>query len=345
MKVLLTIPSFGFHGGLNVVIQWCNRLTQWHDVYLYNLSGKNNQTWCKVNDKVKMCGPEMLWEVDCIILTSPHAADLLDLVLPHQKCFLFLQMMEHMFRPGDKEWMRLCKKFYTAPYPMFSISRWNMEMLREKFGRSEWYKDEMETPCKTVQLDSSLRRTHYITNGIDLDQFPISTKPKDGKTVLVEGWEPGNPTKDVDYIGAKVAKRLRGDGYRIIAYGSTRPKYLPLVPHEFHYQPDLKTMNDLYERATILIKATKYDARSTAPIEAMTKCTATVRAIADGDDDLDMSNSYRCLYNEDQLYAQAKWALEFDPDRVQLRISLPTYLSRNCNWDRVMNEVNTILCQ
>lgn len=340
-KLLITIPAFGPHGGLNVIIQWANRLTKWYDVYLYVLNGKhNNPSWCKVSPDVKICGPEKIWECDIVILTSPHSAHLIDLILPHQKCFLFLQMLEHTFRPWDVNWLAMCKKFYKADFPMFSISEWNMNVLSYVFNRKHLFYSTL----------SSKANTHYITNGIDLEQFPIIRAPKDGVTVLIEGWEPGdNPTKDIHNIGPKVAARLREEGYRIIAFSGLPLRTMKNVPHEYFRAPDLKTLNELYTRATILIKATMYDARSTAPIEAMTKGTAVIRAIMQGDDDLSggedgvVKNCWKSGYDENELFRNALFALR-NPDARQVVVDNAfRHIKQHCNWDVVMEKVYNIL--
>lgn len=346
-KLLITIPAFGHHGGLCVITQWANRITKWYEVYLYVLNGKHhNPSWCKVSPEVKLCGSEMIWEADIVILTSPHSAHLLDLILPHQRCFLFLQMMEHMFRPWDVNWLAMCKKFYNADFPMFSISEWNMIMLSDTFKRKQlFYTDQTWQPILLNNVN-----THYITNGIDLEQFPIIRAPKDGVTVLVEGWEPGdNPTKDVDNIGPKVAARLREEGFRIIAFSGLPLRTMKNVPHEYIRAPDLKMLNELYTRATILIKATKYDARSTAPIEAMTKGTAVVRAIVQGDDDLSggedgvAKNCWKTGYDENSLFRDALFALR-NPDARQMVVDNAfRHIKQHCNWDVVMENVYKII--
>jgi hypothetical protein len=345
MKVLITIPAFGHHGGLVVITQWANRLAKYHTVYLYVLNGKhNNPSWCTVDPAVTICGPEKLWEADIVILTSPHSAPLIDLILPHQKCFMFLQMMEHMFRPWDVNWMAMCKKFYQAPFPMFSISKWNMNMLYNDFRRYS------STIKFGYPISPEIKMTNYITNGIDLDQFPISRPVKDGRTVLVEGWEPGdNPTKDTDNIGPKVAARLRDMGYHIIAFSGLPFRTMKNVPNEYHKAPDLKTMNELYSRATILIKATHCDARSTAPIEAMTKGCAVVRAIDMGDDDLSNGedgipkNCWKSPYNEEELFQNAVFALQNPNTRNIVVDNAYRHIKENCNWDKVIANVNSII--
>lgn len=323
MNLLITIPSTQTpHGGLRVILEWANRLAKYHSVLLYDLSGKNNCSWFTV--QVKYCDASSLWEADCVILTSPHSAHLLDIILPNQKCFLFLQMMEDMFKPTDHNWLTMCHKFYTSNYPVISISQWNIDTLRNKFGR--------------------IGQIHYIGNGVNLDHFPVSTQNKEPDCVLIEGWEPTNPTKDIDRISHKVALQLKKDGYTVIAYGGVQCRSDFNLLHQYFRQPSLSQLNRIYERASVLIKASKYDARSCSPVEAMTKGTVTARAIIQGDDDLvHEENCLRCDYDADQLYIAAKRILTDNQLRSRLSESCVKY-AESLNWDGIIDHVNSIIC-
>jgi glycosyltransferase involved in cell wall biosynthesis len=233
-------------------------------------------------------------------------------------------MLEHMFRPNDRRWARRCASLYRCAEPLILISGWNERVIREQYGR-------------TGPL-------HQVGNGINLVDFPIEPLRKDGHTVLVEGWNPGiNPTKDATRIAARVAARLRKDGCRIIAYGLKPPLHHQEVPHEYHVQPDLSALNDLYRRATILVKASRYDARACAPIEAMTKGTVTARAIIEGDDDLTAENSLRVAYDERALYAAARMLLDDDALRSKLASRCLAYAQEN-TWEAWMPRIEALLC-
>ena len=82
-----------------------------------------------------------------------------------------------------------------------------------------------------------------------------------------------------------MAGELKREGYKIIAYGA-RPlrKYREFIPTGYVMNPTLKAINMLYSQASVMIKATKMDARSLSPLEAMTKGCAVSRAINQGDD-------------------------------------------------------------
>ena len=236
-----------------------------------------------------------------------------------------MQMLEHIFRPTDIDWQERCKRFYLSPHPLIAISQWNIRLLKE-----DWH--------RTGPI-------HYVGNGVNFDDFPLTHEPKDGKTVLVEGWEGYNPAKDIDQIGPAVASMLKADGYTILAYGQTPIKTMPHVPHKYYCCPNIKLINYLYEKATILIKASRYDARSCSPVEAMAKNTVTARAIVEGDDDLiDMFNCLKVGYDVRLLYQASINLLQNNSLRETLAGNAVNYLLDN-TWDIWMKKINDILCQ
>jgi hypothetical protein len=139
-----------------------------------------------------------------------------------------------------------------------------------------------------------------------------------------------------------VAKILKERGYIIKGFGLKEPS--DKIFDEFVVKPDLATMNRLYEEATLLIKATKYDARSTAPLEAGTKGTVTIRAIIDGDDDLNETNSFKVGYSADKLYDATMFALSHRDELNKRANTIRSYVQIH-SWDYWMNKINQIICQ
>lgn len=318
-KILIATPSFGRHGGIRVIVEWANYFARTgNQVVLYSMK-KEPFDWLQVGRSVRVEYGLPTEEFDLFIITSPHS---LDLPVSARHSVIFLQMMEHLFRPQDKAWQAQCFRTYLSHRPLISISRWNMDMMRS-MGR-------------TAPM-------HYVGNGINLDCFPIRHFKKDGKTILLEGMLPSNPTKDTNYLAAKAAEQLRKDGFRIIAYGtSPLTKYSEIVD-KFVSCPSLRELNELYEEATILLKATRMDARSCSPIEAMTKGTVTVRAIEMGDDDLvNRVNCLRSTYNSAELYRNAKNLLQDWQWRERLAESCVRYAQEN-TWDHHMPVIKSIL--
>lgn len=325
MRICYTIPGISRHGGLRVIFEHINRLCDFgHEVYAL-CNKRQKPDWFEIDPRI-----HWMWDINrvraqgiqVLVVTSPHAIDIVRGVRA-EKTFIFCQMAEHMFKPHDKLWMRKCREFYTAPHPMLSISEWNIEMFRQEFGRKA--------------------ETHYIGNGVNVMDFPLwSDHEKEPTTVLVEGWENGNPTKDADHLGPKVAKRLKAEGYKILAYSALPLKTMPDAVDEYYERPNLDKLNEIYQRAAILIKASKYDARACAPMEAMTKGTVTVRAIIKGDDDLSPNNSVICEYDEEELYECAKMLLENEGWRDGLAGECIKHVLAN-TWDNWMPIINKIL--
>lgn len=344
MTILISIPNWtNPHGGLRVIMEWANRLTKWHTVYLYNMKGETSCSWFKLDSQVTLCDVSKFWEVECVILTSPHSSHLMDMVLSRQKCFLFLQMMEHMFRPNDLSWLQQCKAFYSGRYPIISISEWNIEMLQSDFiEHEEMVNFELDPSGNPVRL---AKPVYYVGNGVNFNEFPVQAITKDKKTVLIEGWECSNPSKDVDLIAHQVAGRLKREGYRVIAYGGMPIKTNRGNLSEYYYRPTTSVMNMLYAESSVLIKASKYDARACAPMEAMTKGTVTARAIIKGDDDL--INGYNCLrsgYDAAILYENAKELLVNSELYAELSRNCLEYVQKN-TWDYWMEKINALLCR
>lgn len=279
MKIFITTPSFGLNGGIRNIIELANGLQELgHEVILYNQNGHlrspHYQFKCRVVNTT-----HLLNGCDRLVISSPHAVDLAGRI----KTVAWVQMLESYFRPGDDDWLELCRDFQMIDPAIFTAT---------------WGRDQVGNG-------------NVLGTWVNLDHFPISYKHKDGRTILLESPEPTNPAKDVDLLALQVAAKLKKEGYYIISYGAKKltGKYQG-VPHEHFASPTLAKMNELYERATILLKATKYDFRSVSCLEGMTKGCVTVRAITHGDEDLNGDNAFICDYGSvDELYTLAKTAL------------------------------------
>lgn len=323
MNIFLTIPGFVPHGGTRVILEWANRLSAFHKVFLYSRD-RRRLNWFNLDKKVqRIATPKILKCCHCLIVCSPHDVELLTDPDRPERCFVFMQMLEHMFKPSNPYWIAKCKKFYLTEYPLISISKWNIQELR-KMGR--------KSPI------------YYVGNGVNINDFPIYEGNKSGDTVLIEGWQVTNPTKDAQRIAPRVARRLKDMGYKIKAYGQ-----LPLdgvyddVLDRYYRFPSLRVLNTLYEEAAILLKASVCDARSCSPMEAMAKGAVPVRAIEYGDDDLiDGHNCLRVGYDEEELFQAAVKVLTDTELQLELRVAGHAYI-REYSWSYWINEIDNIL--
>lgn len=320
MKILFTIPAHNPpHGGYRIIYEWCNVLSGQHEVSIYSLK-KDIPTWYNLNKRIKLMSKYSAAGFDCLVITSPHSIDYADRYDCPKRVILFCQMAEHLFQPDNSEWRERCNKFYNAPYPMFYGAEWIGELICNEFGRT----GEMI----------------YIPDGINLNDFPIDRPVKDGKTILVEGWECLNPAKDTDHIAPKVAERLKQQGYKIIAYSQSQLKTMRHVPNEYHVQPNLRKLNELYSRATLLLKASHYDSRALSPVEAMTKGTVTARAIDKGDDDIQHG---RTAYDENELYNMAISLLTDEAKRKEIVEHNYNLLHSRFNWQKIGEQINEVI--
>lgn len=324
LKILVTTPAVNaVNGGISVLISWCNYLKSayGHDVTMFTESQEKACTWRKLD--VPIVNEFKGGYYDAVIIGSPHSIWIEDFITT-EKCYLFAQMAEDLFHPTDLRWVSKCLKFYRSQFPMFSISTWNIKYFQEK-GRTAV--------------------THYIGNGIDFSEFPMwyGWVTKDPKVVLLESPESKNPTKDTDLLALRLAGELKGMGYQVISYGA-RP-LTQMRKNTMHYvKPTLSKLNSLYEQASVLIKATKFDARSMSPLEAMTKGTVTSRAIVYGDDDLaNAVNAMVCSYDYNQLKEQTLELLNNHDLRKKLSENCVSYI-RQQTWTSALEPVNNILC-
>lgn len=248
-----------------------------HDVTLqsFGVSGQSYE-WVKVDRRVKVVYRQNIKDVfDVVVAGSPPLCLILELAQLRAKKFFFLQMAEHLFDPGNLAWQNACRKAYNVDFPIIGISKFTEYIVRNEMKREN-------------------KPMYYIGNGVSSD-FQPAEKREPG-VVLVEGWECYNAAKDVYYQAADVAGLLKQQGYKIIAYSQFPLKSYKGIPDEYYVRPSQEVLISLYQRATILVKASMYDARSCAPVEAMACNCIPIRAIHQGDDDL--LHGYNSLISE-----------------------------------------------
>lgn len=339
MRVLFKCPSFAKHGGIRVIVEHCNGLANLgHDVILQVYNTGTEPDWMHVHPDVDIVYGNPSYPknyFDSIIACSPIIANECNNDRYTGRKYLFLQMCEELFKPNDAKYVQQIVDAYRLPMPIIGISEWNKNRVIDVHGR-----------------DKSLPY-HIIGNGVS-DEFKPGKKD-DELTVLVEGWIGYNFAKDQKAIGPAVAKRIKEKyGAKILAYSqfpahTLRFGDLPFlnyqkVPNEYYFNADTETIVSLNQRAHLLIKASVYDARSCAPVEAMKCGTTTARAITEGDDDLfDGINCLRCEYDEEQLFQSACTIIEDVETRNALESNGLLYAEKNLSWDHWSKEFEKII--
>jgi len=105
--------------------------------------------------------------------------------------------------------------------------------------------------------------------------------------------------------------------------------------------PTADKIVELNQRAHIMLKASMYDARSCAPVEAMACGAVPIRAIFHGDDDLIHGhNAMVSAYGDEQaFYNNAKRAIEDIQLWINLRISGAEYRKQYLEWEKVIYDL------
>ena len=332
MKILITCPSLETpHGGIRVIVEWANNLSSVckHDVSLFVEDSCLYSSWITIHKDVRVTAGVIVTDYDVIIITSPHSMWIEPLVESKKtKVFVFIQMLEHLFNIFNPDWQKLCDTFYKTKNDIISISHWNMEHLLSYRKLAK---------CKQNKI-------HYIRNGINLLSFPILKNIKKENVVLVEGWEQQNTSKDVKGYAIEVCEMLKKKhGVKIIVYSSSKPTKRLDIVDEYHYRPTIQVINSLLAKSKILLKVSKFDARSCSPIEAMTKGTVCVRGIECGDDDLvHMQNCLRSKYIVHDIYENCERLLTDPVLYKNLQESAYNYVEQ-LDWKKVILEINEII--
>jgi hypothetical protein len=337
MKILIITPSLAPHGGIRVLVEHANGLArQGCDVTLQVIkhTGKALPNWVSFHEDVEIQFGAIKYnpgKFDAIIYGSPFLALQFYHHYRHANAFMLLQMCEELFNPDNKAYVQQAIESYHLPIPIIGISQWNKDRILD-----------------VHQRDPNLPY-HLIGNGVS-DNFCPGVKDE-GLTVLVEGWIGYNPAKDTEAIAPRVSKHLKQKyGAKIIAYSQfllshPQAKHAD-VPDEYYIQPTAEQIVALNQRATFLLKASRYDARSCAPVEAMKCGTPTVRALDLGDDDL--LHQYNCLrggYNYDEMICHSEMLLETTCVLPRLKTGGLRYAERNLSWPHWSKELLKIISQ
>lgn len=298
MNILIISPSLNTHGGVRLLVDLANKLSnRGHHVVLHSIE-KGNETWAEVKVFTTYGKDLYLRGYDVIIAGSPPIAYAIK-DYPVKK-YLFLQMAEEMFNPGDGTWFITCMEAYFSGIPIITYSHWLIYRLR------------------SIGVNSQM---HYIDPGVD-ERFV--NKGKERGYILVANWNAQNNVKDVDILGPRVAGFLKKKyGVKIVGYGAERPKVYSDVCDEYVVNAGVEDLVELYNGALFTIQATRFDCRSLVGMESISCGTPVCRGIISGDEDVKhLINSVRCNYNIDEMLF---WADKMYSDREFLE-----GLRKNC---------------
>lgn len=280
MNILIIAPCLRPHGGTRSLIDMSSKLQdRGHHVVFHSLEtgSEDDMKWANLKVFTTVGTNLYLLGYDVVICGSPVIANAIK-DYPVKK-FLFLQMAEELFKPGDTTWYTECMQAYYSGMPIITISHWLIYRLR------------------SMGVNSVI---HYIDLGVD-EQF--MNKNLDRSYILVANWNAQNPAKDVDALGPRVAQFLKKKyNVKVAAYGADPMQWYTDIPDLYVQGADTTDLVELYNRSLFTVQATKYDCRSYVGLESISCSTPVCRAIINGDDDiLHLKNAVRCNYSIDEL--------------------------------------------
>jgi len=243
------------------------------------------------------------------------------LQIPAQRRYYFVQMMEHRFFGQDSSGWRAARNSYQLAalqnFQVITIADWLKRALYEKWG-----------------IDASV-----VPNGVNQKQFYPDRLDGRKHAVLVEG-DARNPAKDTDHVSWRVALELR-KRYGVELWGYSAISHPFVGEMDRHVLvPSTQDMRHMYSRCLFLLKASKYEGRACAPVEAMACGTTSARAIIEGDDDLvDRRTCLRTPYDYDELLEAACLLMDRSDLRRHLERNCLEYAKAHLQWDMVVDQL------
>lgn len=326
MRLLFVFPGWGRSGGARVVGEHINRLVaRGHDVAMYSNDGRM-PNWFKLNCRL-VDGRGLQQEYDTVVVTNPTTADK-GLLPSADRRVYFVQMQEALFfREGTAEYAEAIRTYRLAArngFRFITIANWLEAFLR----------------------DMGAQDVHQIPNGVNERHFyPEFDGQPTRDFILVEG-DDRNEAKDIEGIGWRVAIELRRQyGIKLKGVAATRHRYR-MDLDEFVMNPTEADYRRLYSNARFLLKASRYEGRSLAPLEAMACGTTICRALIKGDDDLmDHVNCLRVGYNYDELLAVASSLVEGNGTGLltALTAGAAQYAAKRLRWGPIIDRLEGLL--
>ena len=321
-KIAYCTPGMGPSGGVRVILEHCTRLKErGHDVVIINPSGNSPTLWEWYGPhNVPVVRNVQLQDNDFDVCVATGASTVYwARKVKAERYFYFVQMMEHLFaRTATQEYHR-CEQSYNLArqqgMQVITIAKWLQQELTTKFGIA----------------------AEIIPNGVNQDHFYPDGKKQN--YILVEG-DDRNQAKDVQGVSWGAAEILRQKyGVALYGYAALEHKYVNVMD-EFFLRPDVEQMRKLYSGALFLLKASRFEGRSCAPVEAMCCGTTTVRGIINGDDDLvHEKNCLRTEYDLGKVIEQGERLLRDDGLRARLEKGCKKYAKRHLKWDKIIDKL------
>jgi len=323
LRICYLTPGIGPCGGIRIIFEHVNRLVARGHNVVVAAPGVQKPRWMEMNAPI---APFAFFHnvkpFDAVVATGYQTVDLA-LKIPSARRYYFVQMMEHeFFAQGTGGYNSALASYANA-------KEWDFQVITI----ARWLRDTMETQW---EMPSTI-----IGNGVNRDDFyPDGDKQH---AILVEG-DARNQAKDIEEIGWRVALALREEfGVELWGYSAMANPYIQQFD-QFRIKPTTAQMRQMYSQAKFLLKASKYEGRACAPVEAMACGTTCAVAIVKGSDDLiGGQNCLRVNYNYDNLLAAGRKLLRKGNSLIhKLTIKALAYADKQLAWDPIIDQLEAI---
>ena len=323
-RIAYCTPGLGPCGGIRVLVEHCNRLAaRGHDVALV-APRPEDPRWIKVDVPViPIQALQGARPLDAVVATGFQTVEW-SLQVPAQRRYYFVQMMEHaFFAQGGEAFQKARDSYQLAAaqgFRVITIANWLRRALYDGW-----------------RIDADI-----VPNGVNQEHFYPDRPAERANAILVEG-DDRNPAKDTEHISWRVALELRQlYGVELWGYSAINHPFIQEMDRHV-LVPTTEQMRQMYSSCLFLLKASQYEGRACAPVEAMSCGTTCVRGIVEGDDDL--HHGINCLlagYNYNDVLSAAQQMMEDEIMRHNLEVGCLQYAEHCLQWDDKIDALEAI---
>lgn len=329
MRIAYCTPGLGPSGGARVILDHVTRLAaRGHEVTVFLPSAGDDIDWYgDFENEFSIVARARISKADRydVAVATGHDTVYWTHQVVADRYFWFMQMREELFHKPNSLRRQQDERAYAKArelgYRIITIAQWLADHLKAETG-----------------LDD----IPIVRNGVDERQFYRVPVPTEEPYILLEG-DARNGAKDIEQIGAQAAFKVRERyGVHLVGCAATVPPWAKALDN-FVFRPTVADYRRLYTNCLFMLKASRYEGRSLAPLEAMACGQATCRAIVQGDDDLiDGENCLRVGYDVHELTKAAYRMCEDYNLLVDLHMGASKYAQEYLRWEPIIKHLEAL---
>lgn len=320
--IAFVLPTTNISGGVNVILKHCSILKKAGiNVFIINCDKTDNNitnndgelevisnVTGKVDAKIDMMVAS-LWATLDYVKKYPKVIE---------KAYLVQSFETNLMKYGDSSKIIANSTYSYDDIKYITISKWCQNWLEEKFER----------------------KTSYVRNGINLEQFSYKEREFTNKIkILVEG-NSDDYYKNVDE-SFKIVDKLDKDKYEIhfLSYQGTPKKwyyvdkFMHRIPHD--------EVGKVYQNADILIKSSILESFSYPPLEMM--ATGGICVVVPNDGNIEyLKDGENCLFYQQGNIEEAVQKIEsvvIDKKLRQKLIDNGIKTAKDRNWKNIEEDI------